>query len=40
MSKRVAAGRREGYLKRLLEGDGVAEDDGVVQERLEVGGGS
>ena len=38
MSKRIAAGRREGFFKRLLEGDGVAEDDGVVEGRLEVGG--
>ena len=37
MLKRVAAGRREGFFKRLLKGDGVAEDDGVVEERLEVG---
>ena len=37
MSKRVAAGRREGFFKRLLEADGVAEDDGVVEGRLEVG---
>ncbi len=37
MSKRVAAGRREGFFKRLLEGDVVAEDDSVVEGRLEVG---
>ena len=34
MSKRVAAGRREGFFKKLLEADGVAE---VVEGRLEVG---
>ena len=37
MSKRVAAGRRVGFFKRLVEGNGVseAEDDGVVEGRLE-----
>ncbi len=34
MSKRVAAGRREGFFKSLVEGDAVTEDDGVVEERL------
>ncbi len=39
MSKRVAAGRREGFFKSLVEGVAVAvaEDDGVVEGRLEVG---
>ncbi len=39
MLKRVAAGRREGFFKSLVEGDAVAvvEDDGVVEGRLEVG---
>ncbi len=39
MSKRVAAGRREGFFKRLVEGVAVAvaKDDGVVEGRLEVG---
>ncbi len=38
MSKRVAAGRRKGFFKSLVEGDAVlvAEDDGVVEGRLEV----
>ncbi len=37
MSKRVAAGRREGFFKSLVEEDAVTEDDGVVEGRLEVG---
>ncbi len=39
MSKRVAAGRREGFFKCLVEGVAVAvaEDDGVVAGKLEVG---
>ena len=37
MSKRVAAGQRVGFFKKLLEADGVAEDDGAVEGRLEVG---
>ena len=41
MSKRAAAGRRVGFFKRLVDVLEVeAEDDRVVDRRLEVGGGS